>query len=189
MFGFLAAAYDRGWVLRTDIRLEAWRRELPQWAFDLGHALDWLGGHWFLPPVVLAAFTVLVLGRRRVDALFLVAASGGADLFLHAVKLVVDRDRPAEGGELPIGAAFPSGHATTALTIYVAIAMLVPGVGASARRALVALAAGLAVLVGCGRFVYGLKTMSEVTGGLLLGLVWLVALVVARDMVEQRRSV
>lgn len=188
LFAVLAAVYDRGSVLRADIRLEAWRRDLPAWVGDVGHAFDWLGGHWFLPPLVVAAFALLVAARRLGDALFLVAASGGTDLFLHTVKLATDRERPHEGGDLPLGAAFPSGHATTALTIYVALALLVPGVAAGARRRLVAGAVCLAVLVGTGRFVYGLKTPSDVAAGLLLGVVWLAVLVIGRSALGRREQ-
>lgn len=179
LFAVLTATYDRGWVLRTEVRLEEWRRGLPSWAHDAGHAFDWLGGHWWLPPVVLVAFGLLALGRRFRDAAFLVAASGGADLFLHAIKLVVDRDRPGEGGTLPVSAAFPSGHATTALTIYVALALLAfPHLPRGRVRArLVAAAVLLAVAVGLGRFVYGVKTAGDVVGGLLLGVVWLAIVV------------
>jgi membrane-associated phospholipid phosphatase len=188
LFAALAILYDRGFVVSRDRELERWRAQLPGWVPDVGHAFDWLGGHWWLPPVVLVAFALLVRTRRYAGAVFLVAAAGGSDAFLHAVKVFSDRDRPGEGVALPATAAFPSGHATTALAIYVGLVLAASPRRGRVQVGLVAAAAVLAVAIGAGRFFYGVKTASDVAGGALLGVFWLTFIVLVRRRLANRRT-
>lgn len=175
-FTALAVARERPTVVRLDTWLERERRDWPSGLEEAGRWLDRLGGHWVLPPVVTAAVLLAWWRGCRGGAAQLVAASLGADLFLHAVKAVVDGDRPGEGTTLPAGASFPSGHATTALTIAVTLALVgTRGRGGTGRIVAVGAAALVAVAVGAGRWLDGLRAASDVVGGLLLGLVWLSA--------------
>lgn len=175
---FTALAVAREWptVVRVDTWLERERRDWPTGLEEAGRWLDRLGGHWVLPPIVTAAVLLAWWRGSRGGAAQLVGASLGADLFLHAVKAFVDGDRAGEGTTLPAGASFPSGHATTALTIGVTLALVgTRRHGAQARAVAVGGAALVAVAVGTGRWLDGLRAASDVAGGLLLGLVWLSA--------------
>jgi undecaprenyl-diphosphatase len=100
-----------------------------------------------------------------------VAAFGGWHL-AKAVKLVVDRPRPAvilDGVRLrdgdPDGRGFVSGHATVAAAVAVAAG---PLVGRAGRRALLA----LAVTVGVARIHVGAHLPLDVVGAISLGVLW-----------------
>lgn len=173
-FTALALARERPTVVRVDTWLERERRDWPAGLEEAGRWLDRLGGHWVLPPIVTVAVLLAWWRGSRGGAAQLVAASLGADLFLHAVKAFVDGDRPGEGTTLPVGASFPSGHATTALTIAVTSALVgMRGRGGRGGAVAVGAATLVAVTVGAGRWLDGLRAASDVAGGLLLGLVWL----------------
>jgi membrane-associated phospholipid phosphatase len=185
----LAIFFDRGFVLSRDRELERWRLRLPDWVSDLGHAFDWLGGHWWLPPVVVVAVAVLAWTKRSAGgAVFLSVAAGGSDAFLHTVKVFTDRDRPGEGVTLPATAAFPSGHATTALAIYVGFVLAASPRRGKQQVVFVGTAAVLALAIGAGRFFHGPKTASDVVGGALLGVFWLVVIVLVRRRLAKGRG-
>jgi undecaprenyl-diphosphatase len=100
-----------------------------------------------------------------------VAAFGGWHL-AKAVKLVVDRPRPAtilDGVRLrdgdPDGRGFVSGHATVAAAVAVAAG---PLVGRAGRRALL----GLAAAVGVARVHVGAHLPLDVVGAVSLGVLW-----------------
>lgn len=180
----LAAARRTAGGIAADERLERVRRALPPWASPAGRALGALGGHAILPPVVVAAVVGSWRRGRRDDAVRLVAASAGADVVLHLLRAAVDSHRPGEGRTLPATASFPSGHATTSLTIGTALgAVAGRGLAPPRRRAAVATGASLGALAGLGRWLDGRRAASDVAGGLLLG----AALLQTAALVERRR--
>ena len=124
---------------------------------------------------VAAAVLALVLaarGRTRL-ALYVVAARVGALVLSTGLKLTVDRVRPVfdEPVATALGASFPSGHALGSSAFWTTTAvLLLPRV--SRPRLLLALAVVVAVLVAASRVLLGVHYLSDVTGGLLLGLGW-----------------
>ena len=124
---------------------------------------------------VVAAVLALVLwrcGHGRL-ALYVVAARLGAIVLSQGLKHLVDRARPVF--EAPVaqalGPSFPSGHALGSTVFWTTCAvLLVPRV----RRPLLLLAGAVlvAVLVSASRVLLGVHYLSDVTGGLLLGLGW-----------------
>ena len=124
---------------------------------------------------VAAAVLALVLWQRGHGrlALYVVAARVGALVLSQGLKQLVDRARPVF--EAPVaqalGPSFPSGHALGSTVFWTTCAvLLLPRV----RRPLLLLAGAvvLAVLVSASRVVLGVHYLSDVTGGLLLGLGW-----------------
>jgi len=122
-----------------------------------------------------AAALALVLWRRGHGrlALYVVAARLGAIVLSQGLKLAVDRARPVfdEPVATALGASFPSGHALGAAAFWTTTAvLLLPHV----RRPMLLLAGsvGVAVLVAASRVLLGVHYLSDVTGGLLLGLGW-----------------
>ncbi|MCW2855793.1 MAG: dagK 2 [Marmoricola sp.] len=120
---------------------------------------------------LVAAIALAVRGLRRAGiwtVLVLAAARGAYPLF----KNVVERPRPALGATDPIGGwSFPSGHVTeisAAMGIVVVAATLFIR-RRSVRRLLVALAATVVVIVGLDRVLLGVHFVSDLVGGLLLG--------------------
>ncbi len=129
------------------------------------------------PLLITVAAMVLVLvlaarGRVRL-ALYVLAARAGALVLSQGLKHLVDRARPVF--DVPVatalGPSFPSGHALGSAVFWTTTAVLVlPHVR---RDRLVLLGAVLvAVLVAASRVFLGVHYLSDVVGGLLLGLGW-----------------
>ena len=135
---------------------------------------------------------VFLLQRRRLRlALFLVASGLGGGLVDTALKLAVDRPRPQL--ENPVatafGKSFPSGHAMMSLVVYGGLLLVfLPVVH---RRWRVPAAAGVAALVlsiGLSRLGLGVHFVSDVVGGWVMGLAWLVLSVAAFSTWRQERG-
>ncbi len=143
---------------------------------------------------VVAALLALLLWRRghvRL-ALYVVAARTGAIVLSQGLKHLVDRARPVF--EVPVaealGPSFPSGHALGSAVFWTTCAvLLVPRVGRPRR--LLAGAVGVAVLVAASRVLLGVHYLSDVTGGLLLGLGWaaVCTAVFVLDRIERGQAV
>ena len=122
-----------------------------------------------------AAVLAMVLSRRGQGrlALYVVAARVGALVMSQGLKLAVDRVRPVF--DVPVAAAlggsFPSGHALGSSVFWTTTAvLLVPHV--RRPRLLLAAAVAVAVIVAVSRVLLGVHYLSDVVGGLLLGLGW-----------------
>lgn len=120
----------------------------------------------------------LALRRRRRDALLLVAVFAGERLLVALLKLWFDRARPDPAGhEVAVHSmAFPSGHATNAMTLGLAFALILPRTREGRRRAL-PFALAFAFLVGATRPILAVHWPSDVLGGWILGTLWVVLLV------------
>ena len=124
---------------------------------------------------VVAAVLALVLWRRGSGrlALYVVAARVGALVLSQGLKHLVDRARPVFDAPVAeaLGPSFPSGHALGSAVFWTTCAvLLMPRV----RRPVLLLAGAVlvAVLVSASRVLLGVHFLSDVTGGLLLGLGW-----------------
>ena len=124
---------------------------------------------------VAAAVLALVLWRRGHGRLaaYVVAARVGAIVLSQGLKHLVDRARPVFDAPVAeaLGPSFPSGHALGSAVFWTTCAVLVmPRV----RQPLLVLAGAVAVavLVAASRVLLGVHFLSDVTGGLLLGLGW-----------------
>ncbi len=124
---------------------------------------------------VVAAVLALVLwwrGEGRL-ALYVAAARLGSLALSQGLKHLVDRARPVF--DVPVaealGPSFPSGHALGSSVFWTTCAvLLMPRV--RRPRLLLAGAVLVAVLVAASRVLLGVHYLSDVTGGLLLGLGW-----------------
>lgn len=174
LVALLAAAY--GAVRREDVlllqRIDAHAGSAAQ---DAGRVLEALGGRVVLPLVVVAVLALLLVRSCRGDALFLVVAAAGADLLVHGLRLAYEPGRL----RFPESSRFPSGHATTAVAIYGALALLAASALRDRRAQVFAVAGGLALggAVGASRLVLGTTAPSDVLAGFLLGGAWLSACV------------
>jgi membrane-associated phospholipid phosphatase len=178
-------------IVAVDTRLAAFlaahREPVPTRVFLW---LTFLGRGEVAAAVALAACVLFLLWRRRHLVTPLLVALAGTGATVQAIKGLVLRARP--GAELAhyveTSFAFPSGHSTTAAALYGFLAYAVAWDAATrTRRAAIALAALAAILtVGLSRMYLGVHFLSDVLGGYLVGLLWLVVGVSLAELLRAR---
>lgn len=160
-----------------------------EWAARLA---TYLGGVAGTALVTLVALIVLWRARRLLDAVFVVACVAGITVILTVLKNVFERERPQFGSAIPLphSYSFPSGHAGTAIVLYGALGLLLAERAASRRRAAawLALAVALVLAIGASRVLLNVHFVSDVLAGYAIGLAWLCACLVGRDLVRSRRG-
>lgn len=180
-FSLLLALVEAGWgpLLEVDRDVATALNELlvdhenvvfaTQVLTDLGGSTTW----WLL----LSSATAYLLLRRQPRLALFVAVTGlGGGLLNRAVKAAVGRSRPefAEPVSQTGGFAFPSGHTmSSAIGVTVLLVVLLPLLAARWRRPAVVAGALFAISVGLSRIVLGVHWVSDVLGGWLLSIVWL----------------
>jgi undecaprenyl-diphosphatase len=133
-------------------------------------------------PVVLVLLVVLGLayvwhaGSRRAFVFLLVTPLAGG-IIDSLVKVAVNRPRPIVDHPVAtaLGKSFPSGHAMSSTVTYGALLLvLLPVVPRAGRRAAVVATIVLVLAIGASRELLGVHFVSDVIGGWVLGLAWLV---------------
>jgi membrane-associated phospholipid phosphatase len=127
-----------------------------------------------IPTFLLAGAVAIVLARRRGPLAAAAAAAMliGPNLSARLLELVILGGLDPLGGEheRPLGVGFfPSGHATAAMSLAVAVILIAP---ATHLRAAGALAATYAAAVGVGLVAVDSHTPSDILGGYLLTAAW-----------------
>ncbi len=148
------------------------------WLDDVLNAVTDLGSSAIVVPVALGVG--MALWRRRDSLqplLFLAATYAGAELLLQAIKHLTTRPRPPAGLAVAhlSGYAFPSGHATLAVAMWGAIAVVAVPASSSWRLRVIA-GAGvitLALVIGATRLYLGAHWLTDVLAGWALGATWL----------------
>ncbi len=100
----------------------------------------------------------------------------GGRIAIEVLKLAIDRPRPAFGPH-PVevhSLSFPSGHAGNSMITFLAIAMI--AIPERWRGRAVAIALSSSIAVGLTRPFLGVHWPSDVIGGWVLGIGWVVAL-------------
>jgi undecaprenyl-diphosphatase len=126
-------------------------------------------------PILAVAVAWLAWKRRYGAALFLGVASGGSLLLQGVMKLWFERPRPKlPWAQVLPDYSFPSGHTMNAIIFYVALALIVWSV-LGRRVGLLALVVAIALALGVGlsRIYLGYHYLTDVVGGLLAGIAWL----------------
>ena len=135
---------------------------------DLALVFNWLG-RGLGRAIALTLVGLLLLRRRRWLALVAFAvAESLAPLLSTLLKVLVDRARPPDGLVHPVGASFPSGHATYAGATCVALVLLFTTPGAR-RRWWWALASLGVVGMAWSRTYLQVHWLTDVIAGALLG--------------------
>jgi undecaprenyl-diphosphatase len=147
--------------------------------------VSWLGRPASLALLVgAAAVWAWRRGRRRL-AVFLVVTAVGALLVNSAVKILVDRPRPAVDHPImtAFGKSFPSGHAMSSLVSYGSVLLaFLPAIGRRWRTPAILATALLVLFIGCSRVILGVHFLSDVLAGYALGLAWLIGAVAAFEI-------
>jgi membrane-associated phospholipid phosphatase len=127
---------------------------------------------WLIGASAVIALWLWYAGRARVG-LVLVTVTLTGRLLGEAQKYWISRARPDVESHLVVvkTSSFPSGHATSSMIFYLALALLLVGRG---RWRFVAPAAAilLSLLIGTSRVMLGVHWPSDVVGGWAFGLLW-----------------
>jgi membrane-associated phospholipid phosphatase len=137
--------------------------------------------------VVLVGALMWRAGRRRPS--LLVLSSLTAELATAALKAYIDRPRPvgAEVTELLASASFPSGHVVRAVVALGLTFVVLARSRAPLGGPFLVLATVFLVALAIARVASGEHHASDVLGGLLLGAVWLRVILLAEDILCERR--
>jgi membrane-associated phospholipid phosphatase len=172
-------------TLAGDLRLARWLQDASfPGAGNLATAGNHLGASAVGAPIALAAALALAWMRQFLTAAVVLLANL-CRLLNEPLKSVFDSPRPTGADVRVIEIAqhfgFPSGHAMGSLLLYGSLAiagrrLLQP---AWARRAVVWMAGAVILLVGFGRIYVGAHWPSDVLGGYLWGIAFLLVSVAA----------
>ncbi|MBE0604190.1 MAG: bifunctional DedA family/phosphatase PAP2 family protein, partial [Deltaproteobacteria bacterium] len=141
--------------------------------------------------VALLLVVVFFLWNRREFVIPLLVTVGGSALFNLLGKLAFHRQRPAGVGVYSeTSFSFPSGHATTAAALYGFAAYFLWRQAATFGTRLKILFAGifLVAAIGFSRLYLGVHFLSDVMGGYLLGLLWLIIGICMAEMNARMES-
>ncbi|MFP5317989.1 MAG: phosphatase PAP2 family protein [Acidimicrobiia bacterium] len=140
--------------------------------------------------VSVASIFVWRRGQRRL-AVFLVVTVVGGGLVDSAVKILVDRPRPVVDHPVitAFGKSFPSGHAMSSTVTYGALLLaFLPVLPGRRRLAAVIVAVVLVLAIGCSRLILGVHFLTDVIGGYVLGLAWLIGATAAFEIWRVERG-
>lgn len=137
-----------------------------------------LGSIPFVSFIAAIATLISLQRRQRHHAIFLVIAVYGGMLLNAGLKPLFQRSRPLfENPVLVLETySFPSGHAMAATVLYGGLAVVcIASLRSSTARRVAVLAAVLLILIICLSRVYlGVHHLSDVLGGAMEGVVWLI---------------
>ncbi len=156
-------------------RLHDWVQRSPGVVGPLKAVTDLGAPIWLWLVMIVAVVWLVRIGRVRL-AVFLVVTALAGSLIDTVVKIVVDRPRPVllDPVATARGKSFPSGHAMSSTVVYGALLLaFLPAVARRWRPWLLAGAAGLVLAIGFTRLALGVHYLSDVVGGIVLGLAWL----------------
>lgn len=164
----------------------------PYWMDHAAADLTALGSVAVLSVIVLLAVGFLILRRRWVEALIVVAASAGGLAISQGLKSFFGRERPPEiyrAGEV-LNASFPSGHAMLSAVIFLTLgAILSQATARGPVRIYIMLAAmGLALVVGLTRVYLGVHWATDVLAGWAVGAAWAALCWLAARWLRKRRQ-
>jgi len=137
--------------------------------------LTTMGSTLIVLPVFVLVAGALVVTRRYGAALFLTVALLGSLAIDATMKLIFERPRPKldYAAVLP-DYSFPSGHSMNGVVFYVSIALIAWSVfGRKVGLIATAFAGVLAFGIGVSRIYLGFHYFTDVVGGWLAGIAWL----------------
>ena len=143
------------------------------WADTMMAYVTQLGGHRFILYIGIAVFGWLCLQRKFFAAWHWLAAVAFGMVASEILKNVLEIPRPGGLQHVPGSYAFPSGHTLQVTTSYGFLAVLVAtGIRTQLRWIPYLLAGLLIALMAMSRVYLGLHWLSDVAGGITLGVVW-----------------
>ncbi|HZG94693.1 MAG TPA: phosphatase PAP2 family protein [Mycobacteriales bacterium] len=159
---------------------------------SVARVVSFLGSTRWLTGCAVVGIVVLVARGERRLALFAAVTTGLGGALNSIAKALVSRPRPTlDGCELGSahGLSFPSGHAMGTTIVYGTL--LLVGISLVARRWRPLLIGAYAVwltAMALSRMTLGVHYLSDVIGGIALGLAWLAAATSAFEIWRQERG-
>jgi len=150
-----------------------------QTAIDLASGVSQMGSTVTVLVVTAVAVAALLRVKQQLAALFIAISSLGSFALYLSVKYLVQRPRPpvsVRTTELTTF-SFPSGHATTAAALYLALGLVLAHLVRSRGQAIVCLGSAtvLAAVIAASRVYLGLHYVTDVAVGLVVGATWTLA--------------
>jgi membrane protein DedA with SNARE-associated domain/membrane-associated phospholipid phosphatase len=192
LFGAIAEdVVTRDPLTVVDKRVAAWfHAHMTPTLVAITAALSYLGSVGVVSGITLLTALLLIWKRHwyRLLALFLTVPGG---MLLNVLlKIAFARHRPRNPFIMVPGYSFPSGHAVAATLLYGTLAVLI-ALTADAWRGRVSafiVAALLILLIAFTRVALGVHYLSDVLGGITVGLAWLALCLTAVDTLSRRRK-
>jgi undecaprenyl-diphosphatase len=167
-------------------------RRLAQTFFDAANSsetvagfcglLDVVGGNLLAGLLASVAVFLLLSAKRQLLAGYLAASAIGGLVLSSLVKGLVERPRPPTVGVLLQEStwSYPSGHATSGITVFVALGLVaLVGLNPPWRWWVAAPLFIIGPLIGVSRIVVGVHWPTDVLGGWALGTAWTATVAVA----------
>ena len=137
----------------------------------------------FLVPAGVLVTVVLLIARRRYEALLVGASLGSAALLVWAIKAIVGRARPALwDAQWAWGSSFPSGHTLNSAAFLTAAALCVARIWPRAGHLAMVFAILWTGLVALSRLILGVHWPSDVLAALCMGVFIPLLISVALDL-------
>ena len=176
-FGVVRNVIVSNQIIASDIRVEnlfyAFRD------LELIKIFTWITliGKWqMISSLVFTAVLILWLRRKRIYIIPLFITIAGSELFNLIGKIAIHRERPELAFYAENTFSFPSGHSTIAMSFFGFIIYILLRRKRKLKYKINILFSGitLILLIGLSRLYLGVHFLSDVWGGYLLGLLWLV---------------
>ena len=176
VLGFIAEAIRQQEVFTLDTTATPFLHGIQSPGLDsLMNALTTIGSSWVIPPLFVVAVIGLVRVRRRGAAAYLAVAALGGVVIEWSMKLFFARPRPQLAwAHVQPDYSFPSGHTMNSTIFYVALALVLWSIfGRRVGLVAMTLAWIIAIGVGISRIYLGYHYLTDVLGGILAGVAWL----------------
>ena len=181
-FGFLVAQVTgNGRLVHADASVAS---DLHGWALagtgrvSALRTITFFGSGLWLFAIVGVAAVVLAIRRRPRLAAYVVVTAAMGGIIDSVVKSWVARPRPVFAHPILLepGKSFPSGHAMSSTVVYGALLLvLIPLVPRKARAVPILATVALVGAICFTRLALGVHYVTDVVGGVVLGLAWLAA--------------
>ncbi len=164
----------------------------PRWLVEVGRDITALGSSVVLTLVTASVVGFLLLQRKYGAMWFVVITTAGGGLLSHVLKELFARERPTPVPCMYVSSpSFPSGHATLAAVVYLALGILLARIEPRPLLKVYFLGVmmALAFLVGISRVYLGVHYPTDVLAGWTVGLVWGLLCWLAARYLQQRGAV
>ncbi len=138
-----------------------------------------LGDKYFIAALVLVIAGILFLKKKRRTSIFMCINLVDIVILNKVIKHLVARPRPANMLIEKDGYSFPSGHAMLSIGVYGFLIYLISksGLNKNLKRCLNIILSVIIVLVGITRLYLGVHYPSDVIGGYLISIAYLLAFI------------